>query len=83
MESSSKFNTEERAVLHSLAEMFGDKEDRNQLRILVHEGATIKELILAYKTQKRLVGTLKAVGGLIVLAGASVAALKGLNLWPK
>ena len=79
----SAFNPSERATLHSLAEMFGDKDDRDQLRRLVQEGATLRELILAYKTQRRLVGSLKALGGFVVLIAAVVAALKGLSLWPK
>ncbi|MCP3972287.1 MAG: hypothetical protein GY717_18585, partial [Rhodobacteraceae bacterium] len=77
------FSAPERATLHSLAEMFQEKDDRDQLRQLVHDGATVREIILAYRTQRRLAATLKAVGGLIVLAGGSVAALKGLGLWPK
>ncbi len=83
METKSSFTEEERAVLHSLAEMFQDKDCRDELRRLVHDGATLRELILAYKTNRRAVSLLKAVGGLIVLGGATVAALKGLNLWPK
>lgn len=77
------FTEDERATLHSLAEMFSDKDDRDELRRLVHEGTTLREIILAYKTNKRVVSTLKTLGGLIVLAGGTVAALKGLNLWPK
>lgn len=83
MTENSKFTQEERQVLHSLAEMFSEKDCRDELRILVQDGATIRQLILAYKTNKRVVSTLKTVGGLIVLGGATVAALKGLNLWPK
>ncbi len=77
------FTEDEHATLHSLAEMFSDKDDRDELRRLVHEGTTLREIILAYKTNKRVVSTLKTLGGLIVLAGGTVAALKGLNLWPK
>jgi hypothetical protein len=76
------FSATERAALHSLAEMFQDKDDRDALRGLVQDGATLSEIILAYRTQRRMVGALKATGGLIVLLGATVAALKGLNLWP-
>lgn len=76
------FNVSERSTLHSLAEMFQDKDDRDALRSLIHDGATLSEIILAYKTQRRMVSVLKAVGGLIVLLGATVAALKGLNIWP-
>ncbi|WP_181892953.1 hypothetical protein [Falsiruegeria mediterranea] len=77
------FSVNERAALHSLAEMFQDKKSRDELRRLVHEGTTLREIILAYKTNRRLVSTLKTVGGLIMLLGGSVAALKGLGLWPK
>ncbi len=83
MEAESNFTEDECATLHSLAEMFSDNDDRDELRRLVHEGTTLREIILAYKTNKRVVSTLKTLGGLIVLAGGTVAALKGLNLWPK
>lgn len=79
----SNFSEDERATLHSLAEMFSNKEDRDELRKLVHEGTTLREIILAYRTNKRMVSVLKAVAGLIVLAGAAVAALKSVNFWPK
>lgn len=79
----SGFTADERGALHSLAEMFQDKDDRDLLRQLVHDGTTLREIILAYRTQRRMVATLKAVGGMIVLGGASVAALKGLGWWPK
>ncbi len=77
------FSEDERAALHSLAEMFQDKDCRDELRTLVHEGTTLREIILAYKANRRVISTLKTVGGLIILAGGSVAALKGLGLWPK
>ncbi len=83
MATESKFTEDERATLHSLAEMFSDKDDRDELRSLVRSGATLHEIILAYKTNRRAVSLLKAAGGVIVLGGATVAALKGLNLWPK
>ena len=83
MATESKFTEDERATLHSLAEMFSDKEERDELRRLVHDGTTLREIILAYKTNRRVVSTLKTVGGLVVLAGGTVAALKGLNLWLK
>lgn len=79
----SKFTEDERATLHSLAEMFSDKGDRDELRRLVHDGTTLREIIMAYKTNRRAISMLKAIGGLVVLAGGTVAALKGLNLWPK
>lgn len=63
MEADSSFTEDERATLHSLAEMFSDKDDRDELRRLVHEGTTLREIILAYKTNKRVVSTLKALGG--------------------
>ncbi|WP_136443674.1 hypothetical protein [Pacificoceanicola onchidii] len=77
------FTETELAALRSLAEIFQDKDERDELRNLIQEGATIREILLAYRTQRRLGATLKAIAGLIVLAGAAVAALKGLNLWPK
>lgn len=77
------FNEDERSALHSLAEIFQDKKDRDALRRLLDEGATLREIVVAYKTNRRVVSLLKAAGGLIVLAGGTVAALKGLNLWPK
>ncbi len=83
MGADSTFTEEERAALHSLAEMFNDKPARDELRQLVQEGATLRELVLAYRTNRRVVSTLKTLTGLIVLVGGAVAALKGLNLWPK
>ena len=83
MEAKSRFTEDERATLHSLAEIFSDKDDRDELRRLLHDGATLHALILAYKTNKRFVSILKTLGGLIVLVGGTVAALKGLGLWPK
>lgn len=77
------FSEDERAALHSLAEMFQDKDTRDELRRLVHDGTTLREIILAYKTNRRVVSTLKTAGGLIMIAGGTVAALKGLGLWPK
>ena len=75
------FTDSERGTLRSLAEMFGEKDDRDALRRIVADGGTLKEIILAYRTQKMVIGTLKAIGGLIVLAGAAFAALKGFGLW--
>lgn len=83
MEADSQFSSDERAALHSLAEMFQGKDSRDELRRLVHDGTTLREIILAYKTNRRVISTLKTIGGLVVLAGGTVAALKGLNLWPK
>ncbi|MEL6959717.1 MAG: hypothetical protein AAGL89_12280 [Pseudomonadota bacterium] len=77
----SSFSADERATLHSLAEMFSDKDDRDELRRLVHDGTTLREIIMAYKTKHRVVSTLKAVGAFVVLASAVVAALKGLIPW--
>ena len=83
MEADSQFSSDERAALHALAEMFQDKDSQDELRRLVHDGTTLREIILAYKTNRRVISTLKTIGGLVVLAGGAVAALKGLNLWPK
>lgn len=83
MATESSFTEDERATLHSLAEMFSDKDARDELRQLVREGTTLRELVLAYRTNRRVISTLKTIGGLVVLAGGAVAALKGLNLWPK
>ena len=83
MDAKSNFNEDERATLHSLAEMFSNKKDRDELRRLVHDGTTLREIILAYKTNKRVVSFLKTSGGLIVLAGGVFDALKGFGLWPK
>ena len=83
MATEGSFTEDERATLHSLAEMFSDKDDRDELRQLIREGTTLRELVLAYRTNRRVISTLKTMGGLIVLAGGAVAALKGLNLWPK
>lgn len=77
-----EFAEHERATLHSLAEMFSEKDDRDLLRQLLHEGVTLKELIMAYKTKRRMVGSLKALGALVVLGGAVVGTLKGFGLWP-
>lgn len=76
-----EFTEDERGTLRSVAEMFSDKDDRDQLRALLSEGATIKQLIQAYKTQRGIVGLLKGVAGLIVVLSAAFAAVKGLNLW--
>ncbi|WP_136441065.1 hypothetical protein [Pacificoceanicola onchidii] len=81
--SENPFSDAERRTLLSLAEMFQDKKERDLLRDIVRDGTTLREILLAYRTQRRLIAFLKAFGGLIVLAGAAVAALKGLNLWPK
>ena len=43
------FTEDERAALHSLAEMFQDKASRDELRRLVHEGTTLREIIMATK----------------------------------
>lgn len=76
------FSENERSALHSLAEMFDAKEDRDDLRQLLAEGATISELVMAYRTQKRLVGFLKAAAGLIAIFGAAAAALKTFGFLP-
>ena len=58
------FSESQRAALHSLAEMFQDKASRDELRRLVHEGTTLREIIMAYKTNRRAVSTLKTIGSL-------------------
>lgn len=83
MSADSSFTEDERAALHSLAEIFQDKDDRDALRRLLDEGATLREIVMAYKTNRRVIAALKAGGGLIIIIGGAVAALKGLNLWPK
>lgn len=64
MEADSQFSSDERAALHSLAEMFQDKDSRDELRRLVHDGTTLHEIILAYKTNRCVISTLKTIGGL-------------------
>ncbi len=76
------FSREERKVLHSLVEIFQDKECRDKLREIIRDGTTLRELIMAYKTQRRLVSYLKAVGGLVVLLAAVVAAVRQLGWMP-
>ena len=78
----SSFTQDERATLHSLAEMFEDKEDRDELRRLVQAGTTLRELVMAYKVNRRVMTVLKASGGLVVLIGLVVSTLRGLNIWP-
>jgi len=79
----SHFTADERKVLHSLAEMFSEKDCRDELRQIVHEGATVRELIMAYRARNRLVKSLQTIGGLIILLGGAIAALRGMNLWFK
>ena len=62
--------------------MFSHKEDRNELRRMLDEGATVRELVLAYKTNRRVISALKTTATLIVLAIAAIAALKSLSLSP-
>ena len=78
-----RFSKEEWATLHSLAEMFSDKEARDELRRMLDEGATFRELVMAYKTNRRVISALKTTATLIVLASAAIAALKSLSLWPR
>ncbi len=78
----SNFTPDERQVLHSLAEMFSEKDCRDELRQIVREGATVRELIMAYRTRNRLVKSLQTVGGLIILVGGTVAAIRSLGFWP-
>ncbi|MEH6836651.1 MULTISPECIES: hypothetical protein [Falsihalocynthiibacter] len=78
-----QFTELERLALHSLAEIFQDKPARDDLRRLVQEGTTLKEIILAYRTQRRMMSSLKAVASLIAVVGAAYAALKTLGVFPK
>lgn len=76
------FSETERSALHSLADMFQDREERDQLRSLISEGATITKIVQAYRTQKGVIGFLKAFAGLIVVIGGAAAVLRGSGLWP-
>lgn len=67
------FTDAERAALHSLAEMFSLKEDRDTLRELVKSGVTIKDLVFAYKYQKTSWRLAKWVAGFITIVGGAVA----------
>jgi len=71
------FSDTERAALHSLAEMFQDKNDRDALRRLLDDGATIKQLITAYRTQKGALLGIKFIAGLIVAVGGAWFVIKG------
>ena len=79
MAPSNAFSEEERATLHAVAEMFQDKDDRDELRQLLSEGATLSELVTAYKSRRWLIAWLKAAGGLIVLGAAVYGALQAFN----
>ncbi len=76
------FSEEEQTALHSLAEIFQDKDTRDELRRLLTEGTTLREIVFAYKANRRFVSSLKAVGGLIVVVGGAVTVLRGFP-WPK
>ena len=67
------FTDRERAALHSLAEMFSEKEDRDTLRELVKAGVTIKDLVFAYKYQKTSWRLAKWVASFIAALGAAAA----------
>lgn len=71
------FSERERAALHSLAEMFEDKDDRDALRRLLDDGATIKQLITAYRTQKGALLGIKFIAGLIITIGGAWFVIKG------
>lgn len=77
-----RFAENERAVLHSLAEMFADKRDRDELRKLVNEGATLRQLILAYRSQRLAFAFIKGLAGFIVIIGGAAAMVKGSGIWP-
>ena len=72
-------NSKQIETLRSIADMFPDKNDREELRVIVSEGATIKELANAYRTQKGVVSFLKASSGLIIVMGGAYAVLKGIS----
>ncbi|MEY8143008.1 hypothetical protein [Falsihalocynthiibacter sp. CO-5D18] len=78
-----QFSETERATLASVADMFAVKKDRDDFRELVRSGATVREMVLAYRTQKRMISTLKAVASLIAVLGAAYAALKQFGVFPK
>lgn len=78
-----QFNETQHATLTSLADIFEVKEDRDDFRELLRSGATVREMVLAYKTQKRMISTLKAVASLIAMIGAAYAALKQFGVFPK
>lgn len=73
------FSTDERAALHALAEMFRSREDRDRLRDLMQEGATLKQLVTAYRSQKYLLTAVKVIAGLIVVVGGAWAAIRGVT----
>ena len=71
------FTEWERRVLHSLANTFQDKEDLDTLNSIMASGATLKEIVTAYRSQKWLVGRIKVLAGLVAAVAAAWAALKG------
>lgn len=79
----SGFTREEKAILHSIAEMFQDKDDRDELRRILDDGRTLQDLILAYKTNRKVVSTLKALGAIAGAMLAIAAAAKQFGFWPK
>lgn len=74
------FDEDERKTLHTLAEMFEDKADREALRVILKQGVTITQLVHAYRGQKYLVNSLKATGGLLIIVGGGWAVLKGFGI---
>ncbi|MEH6834799.1 hypothetical protein [Falsihalocynthiibacter arcticus] len=78
-----QFSETERATLASVADMFAVKKDRDDFRELVRSGATVREMVLAYRTQKRMISTLKAVASLIAVLAAAYAGLKQFGVFPK
>jgi hypothetical protein len=83
MSKAEQFTEDELATLRSLAETFQDKDERDNLRRILGEGVTIKEIVLAYRTQRRMISTLKAIAGFVAIIGAAYAGLKTLGVVPK
>lgn len=83
MTKESSFSTDERATLHVVAEMFERKEDRDALRNLIEDGATLSEIITAYRSRRFVIASLKGTAALVVTLGAAYGVLRGLNLFPK
>lgn len=78
MTENSDFTEREEAALRSLAEMFSDKDDRDKLRNIVEEGATIAELILAYRTKAWAIAALKGTATMIVAVAGAYAVVRGV-----
>ena len=73
------FSETERATLHSVAEMLGDRDDRDQLRQIIQSGATIKDLVFAYKYQKTTWRIVKWAASSMAILAAGAAAITQLS----